>query len=152
MGKYIVRIMTLGLLAAFALVTVANAADAPATTDQKDVATVRTDGGVIMLSQQNGPFVTATPDQPAASGDRLLVSKDSIATVIYNDGCEQKYDKPGIYKIAPSCKRAAAIFSTGGGPHFWTTGQVMAAGFGGGLLGALIDRQFCNCKCPPVSR
>lgn len=114
---------------------------------EKAVATVRTDGGVIMVSDQNAPFATALPNQAVASGDRLMVSKDSIATVIYNDGCEQKYDKAGIYKIQPDCKRAAALLSNGSG---WTTGQVALAFAGGAVLGAVVeDRRH---KCPPVSR
>ncbi|HET8897900.1 MAG TPA: hypothetical protein VFN09_03875 [Rhodanobacteraceae bacterium] len=111
---------------------------------EKAVATVRTDGGVVMVSEQNGAFSTAVQNQPVVSGDRLMVAKESVATVIYNDGCEQKYSKAGIYKIEPDCKRAL------GG---WTGSKPKLAGMilGGAALGAVVEKQFCHCKCPPVS-
>lgn len=109
------------------------------------VATVRTDGGVIMVSAEQGPFNTAEPNQPVASGDRLMVAKDSIATVVYDDGCEQKYDEAGVYVIEPNCKRAIAW--AGG----WSNGQMVAAVVGGAALGAIIEHNRHD-ESRPVSR
>jgi len=109
------------------------------------VASVRTDGGVIMVSAEQGPFNTAEPNQPVASGDRLMVAKDSIATVIYDDGCQQVYDKDGIYVIEPNCKRAIAW------KEGWSNGQMIAAVVGGAALGGIIEHNRRD-KCPPVSR
>lgn len=154
MGRTTSRVVALGLIAAFAWQANAWAVDATApdsSNSDKAVATVRTVGGVIMLSD-GGPFITAAPDAPVVTGERLLVSIDSVATVVYNDGCEQKYDKPGVYKIQPNCKRAAAMLASGGAPQTWTTGKVIGVGIGAAVLGAAIEKQLCDCNAPPVSR
>lgn len=109
------------------------------------VASVRTDGGVIMVSAEQGPFNTAVPNEPVASGDRLMVAKDSSATVVYDDGCEQVYDKDGIYVIEPNCKRAVAW------KEGWSNGQVIAAVVGGAALGGIIEHNRRD-SCRPVSR
>lgn len=148
MKRQSLQVLAFGFAAALSWQVHAKSADAvPAagSDEPKPVATVRTDGGVIMLSKDGAPFVTAVPNEAAYSGQRMMVAKDSIATVIYNDGCEQKYDKPGVYKIDPGCKRAAALW--GGG----STTTVLAA-VGGAVVGGLVADQFCDCHCPPVSR
>lgn len=71
---------------------------------EKVMATVRTDAGDVMVSKQNEAFLTAKPNEPVKVGDRLMVGKDSVATVVYgDDDCEQKYDREGVYQITPSC-------------------------------------------------
>ena len=147
MVKPYIHTLVFGLALAFSWQGAVNARQASGVADEarQNVASVRTDGGVIMVSAETGPFNTAEPNQPVASGDRLMVAKDSIATVIYDDGCEQVYDKDGIYVIEPNCKRAIA-WTQG-----WSNGQVAAAVIGGAALGAAIDHSLRD-KCRPVSR
>lgn len=154
MIRHIFYLLLLGSASAFAVTATAQTAAAQeATTDaaaeEDAVATIRVDGGVIMLSEQDRPFMTVVDGQPAAVGDRLMVAEESGATVRYNDGCDQKYDEPGIYEIEPDCIRAAALVA---GPRSWTTGQAVLAGLGGAALAAYIVDRRCRCDCPPVSR
>lgn len=117
-------------------------------TDNKAVATLRVDGGVIMVSD-GGAFVSAIPNQTVVSGERLMVSKDSVATVIYNDGCEQKYDKAGVYKIEPGCARAAAF--SGGAANPWKAVAIVATAISGAAVAKMVHDDNCDC-CDPVSR
>ncbi|SFN31936.1 hypothetical protein [Dokdonella immobilis] len=100
------------------------------------VAEVRTDGGVVMVSN-GGPFQTAVPGQRVDAKARLMVSKESAATVIYDDGCKQTYDKPGVYPINETCvlppPPVAAAGSSAGAPK-WLIGTGVAIG-----LYAIVD-------------
>ncbi len=112
--------------------------------NEEKVATVETEKGDIMISEAKSPFATAELDQRVTSKARLMVAKESIAKVTYDNGCEVTYDEPGVYEIGETCPVAA----------FWTTGKVVTAGVAGGLLlGGIIGHRFCDdCDCPPVSR
>lgn len=150
MKTHIIRsLFALLLLVSLPMLACAQSSASTATTTDasKAVATVRIDGGVIMLSPvDSGNFVTAQPNQPVFSGERLMVASQSSATIIYNDGCKQTYDKAGVYKIDPGCKRAAALTSSSKTPLI--VGSVIA----GAAVGAIIEKHFCHCHCPPVSR
>lgn len=88
----------------------------PAAPVSNTVAEVRTDGGVVMVSADGGPFQTAVEGQRVDSKSRVMVSKESAATVIYDDGCRQKYDKPGIYDVSETCVLPPpAVAAAGGG-------------------------------------
>jgi hypothetical protein len=108
----------------------------PAAPVSNAVAEVRTDGGVVMISD-GGPFQTAVPGQRVDAKSRVMVSKESAATVIYDDGCRQKYDKPGIYSINETCvlppPAVAATASKAGAP-MWLVGTGVAIG-----LYAIVD-------------
>lgn len=116
--------------------------DASSQSDREEVANLRTDDGVIMLSVEQGPFNTPVQQQRVATGDRLMVAKDSVATVIYDDGCEIKYDEAGVYEIEPDCKAVIAWWGRSGP-------QTMAV-VGGAILGGVVGYHLKH--CPPVSR
>lgn len=127
MRKTILKAALLSVAAAFALPALAQTgADAQAQRD--DVAKVRIDGGVIMVSD-GGPFVSAMQEQRVAAGDRVMVSNDSIVTLVYDDGCEQKYDEPGVYKVEPECKRAIA---------WWGGDRWKAVAIGAAIVGGIV--------------
>jgi imidazole glycerol phosphate synthase subunit HisF len=76
----------------------------------------------------------------------LMVSEDSSAVVIYDDGCRQKYKKPGVYEISATCVLPIILSS---GP---SKGLVVAGIFvTGGAIAAAIDHSGNN-NPPPVSR
>ena len=74
-----------------------------------------------------------------------MVAKDSAATVIYNDGCEQKFDKVGTYKIEPNCKVAVAFFEGG-------RAALIAAAVIGGVVVAMVVDDNDQGKPRPISR
>ena len=107
------------------------------------VAKVRTDSGVVMLSSDNQAFATAGQNAPVVAGDRVMVAADSIATVVYDNGCEEKYEKAGVYVIDSDCNPAA----------FWTRGRVIAAAVGGAaVVGVVIHNRDDDKDVPPVSQ
>ncbi len=123
------------------------AADGAAVT-QKSIAKLRVDGGVVMLSRNQGPFASGTTDAPLYSEERLMVTSDSSATVIYTDGCQQTFSKPGIYSVAETCRIAAAS---------WDSTNITAAQAGvwvatGAVVVAAVTAQSGSSrKVPPVS-
>jgi len=111
---------------------------------RNEVAKLRTDNGVIMVSAEQGPFNTAVQDQRVATGDRLMVAKDSVATVVYDNGCEKTYDQAGVYEIDADCKLG-----------WWSrsTPAMRTAVIGGGaVLAAVIIHNHDDDDAPPVSR
>lgn len=107
------------------------------------IAKVETDGGVIMISEEQEEFETAVPDQRVKAKTRLMVSEDSSATVVYDNGCDRKYDEPGIYEISSSCVLPFLL----GSSALQTSVAVVA----GGVISQLITRDDGDCR-PPVSR
>lgn len=114
------------------------------TSSREEVANLRTDTGAIMLSIEQGPFNTPVQQQRVATGDRLMVAENSEATVIYDDGCEIKYDEAGVYEIEPDCKAVVAWWGR------TDSGMRTLAAVGGGVLGGVIGYHLKDCK--PVSR
>lgn len=96
----------LALAAALALPSLATAAP-QATGDAQPVATLQVGGGVIMVSNQGSPFASGQSNDPLYSGARLMVSKNSSATVVYSDGCQQTYSNPGVYTVSATCLAGA---------------------------------------------
>ncbi len=91
----------------------------------KVVATLQLDKGVVMTST-GGEYASGTQGQELHSGERLMVTQDGAATVVYNDHCKRTYDKPGVYKIEDDCK--AAVWITGGEAAAAIVGGVVAVG------------------------
>jgi hypothetical protein len=155
MNKPMIRMMLFGIaLAVVAMPLHAQMmADSSASSSEAEqtIAKVQTDGGVIMISD-GGEYQTAAPEQRVNAKARLMVSKESSATVIYDDGCEQKYDEPGIYEILQTCALPAApvaVASSGGPSKALIVGGVL---LGGAALYAIIDNYNNNNNDrPPVS-
>lgn len=83
--------------------------------EEATIAEVQTDGGVIMVSN-GGPFQTVVPGQRVSTKSRLMVSKESAATVVYDDGCKQTYSKPGVYEISAECVLPPPVAVASAGP------------------------------------
>ena len=133
-----------GVLACVLGMSCVGLAQAESTGSQEDtVAKVRTDSGVIMLSRDNQSFATAEQNALVVDGDRMMVAADSVATVIYDNGCEEKYEKAGVYVIDAECTPAV----------FWTRGRVIAAAAGGAVVaGVIIHDNNDDEDVPPVSQ
>ena len=110
------------------------------------VAKVETDGGVIMIAD-GGEFQTAIPEQRVKSKARLMVSEESSATVVYDDGCKQKYDEPGVYEISATC--VLPILWTAGATKGW---MISGAIVGAAILLSTVDDGNGPDTRPPVSR
>lgn len=149
MNKSILRSIALGLVVALTSLPL-YAQTASSTSNEKDetIAKVQTDGGVIMISEDAAEFQTAVPDQRVKEKARLMVSEDSSATVVYDNGCDQKYDKPGVYEISRSCV-PALVLGSGGVSKGWIVAGVIV---GTAVLVSIIDDGNDNDSPPPVSR
>lgn len=76
------------------------------------VATFRGMPGAAMKSQ-GADFVDATPGTRLAAGDRLLLVAETGARVVFDNGCEQALQRPGIYRIDEAAC-ASAMAPSGG--------------------------------------
>ncbi len=129
----------LGVLGLFSLPAIAQ--------QESEVAKLQVDSGVIMTSRNDAAFVSATNDDALYDNQRLMVSENSSATVIYSDGCRETYDKPGVYQIDATCTPTVASSSDGMSP-----GMMSAVGVGGVLLAAYLVDNNKDDDTPPVSR
>lgn len=112
------------------------------------VARVETDSGVVMISD-SGEFATAMANQSVPAKARIMVSEGSSATVVYKDGCKQKYDKPGVYEVSATCVPAAAFASSGGPSAALIVGGAVLAS---AAVYTIVDNNSSNDDRPPVSR
>jgi hypothetical protein len=101
---------------------------APAAAEETTIAEVQTDGGVIMVSN-GGPFQTAVPGQRVSAKSRLMVSKESAATVVYDDGCKQKYSKPGVYDISADCALPPVAVASAGPSKALIAGAIVVGAY-----------------------
>lgn len=133
------------LIASLALTASANALAADAD------ATLLVDRGSVMTSQ-GGEFATAQSGQLLASGDRLMVTEGSAATVVYANECRRQYTTPGVYVIEEDCQLVAAAMrngaangATGAGVDWPAVGMVAA----GVAVGAAALSQMDEVPGPP---
>ncbi len=150
MNKSILRSAALSLVVAFASLPL-YAQTETAAEDVKDetIAKVETDAGVIMLSEDGEEFATALPDERVKAKARLMVSEDSSATVVYDNGCDKEYDEPGVYEISHECVLPLVLVSSGATKGWVLAGTVV----GGGIIALLIsDKKGKGDPRPPVSR
>ena len=70
-------------------------------------ATLTVDSGTVMTSQ-GGDFVPAQSGQALNTGDRLMVTEKSVATVRYDNDCQRQYSVPGVYVVEKDCEKAVA--------------------------------------------
>lgn len=124
MSKFALKAVALGI--AMALLMPAYAQQGGQ--DKNAVATLQVNKGVVMTST-GGEFASGVTGQELVTDERLMVTKDSSATVVYNDHCKRTYDDPGVYKIDANCKAAAWLF---GGSA--TEVAIIAGGVIGGII------------------
>ena len=159
MTRMVIRSMVLGIavmgvaipLHAQMMAPESSASTAASEPEAGTIAEVRTDGGVIMISD-GGPFQTAVPGQRVSDKSRLMVSKESAATVVYDDGCRQKFDKPGVYPISSTCALPPpAVAASGGGgvPKTLIVAGAVVAAYAGYEI---YDRLNDDDDQPPASR
>ena len=98
MSKLTSKTLLCSALALLSLAAVAQPDD-----HDRTIATLQVNKGVVMTST-GGEFVTANTGENLIKDERLMVSKESSATVIFNDHCRRTYDEPGVYKIDADCK------------------------------------------------
>lgn len=128
------------LLVAASLALTASAAASA----QDGTATLRVDRGNVMTSQ-GGDFAPAQSGQALASGERLMVSEGSAATVTYGNDCSRSYTTPGVYTVEKDCKKSAVADDD---MTNWT--MVGAIGLGAAVLAASVSGD--DEDAPPVSR
>ena len=112
-------------------------------------ARLRVDQGTIMLSQGGEFTVVAGDNNPLDQGDRIMVTDGAAATVLYDEGCERKYNVPGVYTYEEVCVMPLVAQASGGQVN-WT--MVSAIGVGAVLAGAALSGGSDNDNPPPVSR
>ena len=109
---------------------------------EEAAATLRVDRGNVMTSQ-GGDFATARTGQALVSGERLMVTEDSAATVSYGNDCTRTYTAPGVYVVELDCERAVADGDVG----TWSVASAIGLGVAAAAtLGGGDD------DSPPVSR
>lgn len=146
MNKSAFRSITLFMVVALAsLPLYAQTATSASNESDDTVAKVQTDAGVIMISEGATEFQTAIPDQRVKAKTRLMVSEESSATVVYDNGCDKKYDKPGVYEISSTC---VLPYLVGGASKGLVTAGVLV---GGAIIAAVIADNNRDSR-PPVSR
>ncbi|MHB8474460.1 MAG: hypothetical protein ACYDC8_16740 [Gammaproteobacteria bacterium] len=107
------------------------------------VATLHLDKGVVMTST-GGEFVSSGTGQQLNTGERLMVTKDSSATVVYSNHCRRTYDTPGVYTIEADCKAAVALGGAG------TTAAIVVGAVAAGVFVNNINDSGNNSQ--PISR
>lgn len=138
------------LLAAGAVVSapVVAAPAAQATTNAAEnnhkIGKIKVDQGAVMLSNDGGAFTSAQTNEQVFRKERLMVTQQSSATVIYDNGCRHTFDKPGVYDLGATC--VAAILPTGSAPMglWYASAAVTGAGFA-----AILNKNSPNIQ--PVS-
>jgi hypothetical protein len=83
------------------------------------------------MISNGGPFQTAVKGQRVNEKSRLMVSKESAATVVYDDGCKQKYDKPGVYDISVTCALPPPAVAGGGASKTLIVAGAVVAAYAG---------------------
>jgi hypothetical protein len=130
------------LAAALFAVTVAFAAPVFA---QDQSITLRVDSGTALTST-GGEFASASNGQPLVVGEKVMVNENSASTAVYPDGCEIKFDKPGVYEVPSECKRGAWVADSGSHVNTWVV-------VGGALIAAALIGSGSNGveNPPPLS-
>ncbi|HEU4662459.1 MAG TPA: hypothetical protein VFS55_00365 [Dokdonella sp.] len=77
----------------------------------QDAATLEVERGVVMTSS-GGEFVTAHSGQSLRAGERVMVTKDGAATIVFGS-CRHTYEQPGVYTVGEGCEALAAGATSG---------------------------------------
>lgn len=97
--------------------------------------TLRVNSGSVMVSS-GGEFVSAQSGQAVSQGQRMSVSADSHAQVVYDrgttdtrDDCVIEFKQAGVYEVPGDCKPAGAWQAGNDGVSRWILiGTAVAAG------------------------
>lgn len=111
-------------------------------------ATVKSENGDIMISDNGGEFATAAQDQRVTDKARLMVAENSKATVKYDNGCDKTYDEPGVYDLSTAC--VAALLGSGAGTL--TDWIIPGVVIGAVAVYSIHEANSDNDRRPPVSR
>ena len=143
MTKLVSGILCVALGVALTLPAYAQSAATSAPAQQQNIGAVNKLTGSVMLSnQQTGAFAPAALSENVVSGQRLMVASNSTTTIKYNNGCEQTFDKAGVYDLDESaCK--AVLWPVGG--------KIVYAAMTGGLIYGIIHNTN-NHSRTPISR
>lgn len=105
---------------------------------QEPVAILKVDTGTVMVSE-GAEFVAGATGTPLLPGQRLMVTEDAAAQVVYAEDCVVDYRVPGVYVVDSKCEKVAAVPPSSGSNAGMIAGVVggvaliaAAAGGGGG--------------------
>lgn len=103
---------------------------------QEPVAILKVDSGTVMVSE-GAEFVAGATGTPLLPGQRLMVTEDAAAQVVYAEDCVVDYRVPGVYVVDSECEKVAAIPPSSGSNAGMIAGVVggvalIAAAAGGG--------------------
>lgn len=129
------------IAAALFAVTVAFAAPAFAQGQDQSIK-LRVDAGTVLTST-GGDFASATSGKPLVVGEKVLVNESSASAAVFSDGCEVKFEKPGVYEVPNECKRGGAWVAGANHVNTWAI-------VGGALVAAaLIGSNSSGSESPP---
>ncbi len=111
-------------LTKLALATAVAALSLPAFA-QQTIGTLTVNSGTVMTSN-GGEFASASTGSSIESGERLMVSENSSASVTFTNGTVVNYTAPGVYTITMPVA-GAPVASAGGASTAATVGIVLGA-------------------------
>lgn len=71
--------------------------------------------GRVMTSQGGAFTIAQGIGQVVASGNRVLITENSVATMTFSDGCRQTYNTPGVYTVGRTCAPGDSVDGTAAG-------------------------------------
>ena len=125
---------------AAALVAATLAFTAPAFAQDPTIV-LRVDAGTALTST-GGEFTSAGTGEPLVVGEKVLINEGSKAAVVYDDGCEIKFDKPGVYEVPGECRKGAWVTDAKTNTNTWIV-------VGAALIGAALINGGGSDSDPP---
>lgn len=109
---------------------------------------LRVDSGTALTST-GGDFASANTGTALIVGEKVLINEQSSAVVVYEDGCEIRFDKPGVYEVPSVCTRGAWVTDPVSHVNTWVV--VGAALIGAALIGGGSGDDIVEPPPPPLS-
>lgn len=111
---------------------------------QETVATLQVEAGTVMTSE-GGEFQTANTGEALSVGERLMLAENSVAIVRYRNGCDRRYDAPGVYAVPNenACRPVAGAWT---GQPDWAAAGIIT---GAAVVGAALLSQMDEVPGPP---
>lgn len=119
---------------------------------QEAGATLSAVNGTVMLSDADGGSASAQAGAAVASGQRLTVSDNASATVMYPNGCTRTYATAGVYTIAGQAQCVPVATTTGGVQNSTVATAVAVGMIAVPIIDSLNDSEQDLTPPPPVSR